>query len=126
VSRQLIQARAKQEGWSRAAGLAGRKAKAVSRRQIVARLFRALDEKMRQIEERIEAGAGEAQSAADAEKDARALSALAGLYGKLVELDEAAKRKSGRSGKTNRSEAAGDADRLREDLARRLGRLRAG
>lgn len=133
VSRQRIQARARREGWQRAPALdAAVLAKAEetqgpARRRIMARLFKALDEQMMQIEKRIADGATRPQSAADAERDARALSALAGLYAKLVALDEAAKEAAGdqgeQTGRGRMSEAGRDADRLREELARRLQRL---
>jgi hypothetical protein len=138
VSRQRIQGAAKREGWRRplegidgAALAVAEGAEGAARRRIVARLFKALDEKMRQIEDRIAkaVAGGEQQSAADAERDARALSALAGLYAKLVALDEAAKAQStdkGTGPSKLSSGAAGDADGLREDLARRLRLLEGG
>lgn len=97
-------------------------------RRIVSGLYAALDEKMRQIEERMakaqEAGA-EAPSAADAERDARTLSGLARLYAKLVELDDGAQSAGGREQDqaTAALEATDNADRLRRDLALRLQRL---
>lgn len=149
VNRQAIQARAKCKGWQRAGsgpeprsedsaadagfdeGEAGidpdeltkaEEASGARRRRMLARLFKALEEKMTQMEKRI-ARAREAagdESAADSEREARALSALAGLYAKLVELDEDA---GGGEAEKLQSEAAGDADKFREDLARRLERL---
>ena len=66
------------------------KPKPFRRRQMVQRLFQVLDAKLTEIEERMAAmqnGVATA-SAADAERDARSLAALARLYAKLVELDE--------------------------------------
>ncbi|MFD0986767.1 hypothetical protein [Methyloligella solikamskensis] len=138
VSRQKIQARAKKERWQRAGDAPGfderdagidpgdvakaEEASGARRKRMVARLFKALEEKMTQLEKRIARGgdgAGE-ESAADSEREARALSALAGLYAKLVELDEGANAKGAAK---RQSEAAGDADQFRDDLARRLERL---
>ncbi|ODA66846.1 hypothetical protein A7A08_02143 [Methyloligella halotolerans] len=137
VNRQLIQARAAKLNWRRAgdgpdlderdAGIdlddvaKAEEASGDRRKRMVARLFRALEEKMTQMEKRIARGAdGADASAADSEREARALSALAGLYAKLVELDEGA---NGKGAAKQRHEAAGDADHFREDLARRLERL---
>jgi len=137
VSRQLIQARAAKGNWRRAGdapafdeGDAGidpddvakaEEASGARRKRMVARLFKALEEKMTQMETRIARGRdGAEESAADSEREARALSALAGLYAKLVELDEAAGAKGAEK---RQSEAASDADQFREDLARRLKRL---
>lgn len=139
VSRQLIQAQAAKKRWRRAGDAPGagfdegdagidpddvakaEEASGARRKRMVARLFKALEEKMTQMETRIARGraGGAEESAADSEREARALSALAGLYAKLVELDEA-----GAKGAAKRqNEAAGDADQFREDLARRLKRL---
>jgi hypothetical protein len=95
---------------------------------MVRRLLEALDNRLTLLETRMapDAELGEpAQSAADAERDARALSGLARLYAKLVELDDAAR--AGAKGNPDKSrpkpEATDDADRLRRDLALRLQRL---
>jgi len=130
ISRQKLQAQAKLRRWKRPiAGIDGRalaeaeEAEGARRHQIVERLFKALDEKMAQIERRIGQGA-EPPSPQDSERDARALSALAGLYAKLVALDDVGKREERRGGmKPGGAKAGRDADGLREDLARRLRRL---
>jgi hypothetical protein len=96
------------------------------RGRMVRRLFAVLDTKIAELEARM-TGEDRAQSAADAERDARALTALARLYAKLVEMDEggAAAGAGGRAGTgSQRTEKDGDdADRLRRDLADRLARL---
>jgi hypothetical protein len=95
----------------------------VRRRTMVRRLLGVLDGKLKELEDRMAEAQGEApQSAADIERDARSLTALARLYAKLVELDNAAKGEAEGSnqGDAVRSE---DADQLRRDLARRLERL---
>ena len=142
VGETTIRTRMHKEGWVRLVGTkplpSGRRAgapgvprekrakpKMFRRRQMVQRLFQVLDAKLTEIEKRMAAGqSGEATaSAADAERDARSLSALARLYAKLVELDEAAKQ--GGQGGTQESakETSEDADRLRQDLALRLKRV---
>jgi len=133
TSWQRIHGRAKREGWRRPlAGIDGRalaaaeEAEGARRQQIVARLFKALDEKMTQIEERIGRGGTEPPSPQDSERDARALVALAGLYAKLVALDEAARNEGRGELKPEAKKAGRDADAFREDLARRLRRLHPG
>lgn len=104
----------------------------LGRRKIVRRLLEVLDGKMREFEERMAhmQDSGAAPSAADTERDARSLNALARLYAKLVELDEAAKPPSSKDSQGSDKLAAtrsDDADQLRRDLALRLERLnRAG
>jgi hypothetical protein len=94
----------------------------IRRRRIVRRMFNVLDAKLTELETRMQNATGDdaPQSAADLERHARSLTAYAGLYAKLVELDEAAKQ-AGR----DLQGAAGneDADQFRLDLARRLERL---
>jgi hypothetical protein len=102
------------------------KRKRFNRRKMLQRLFQVLDAKLREIEERMAISDTETaspQSAADAERDARALTALARLYAKLVELDDAAKQGGQGSKDESAKETSQDADRLRQDLALRLERL---
>ena len=140
MSRTALVVRAKKEGWVRLVGTkplkTGPKPRPPSepkpkpaaqlRRDMVRRLLEALDKRLTLLETRMaqDAELGEAmQSAADAERDARALSGLARLYAKLVELDDAAR--AGGKGTTDNAkpEATDDADRLRHELALRLQRL---
>jgi transposase len=93
------------------------------RRNLVRRLYQVLDVKLKEIETRMQQVEGESaapQSSADAERDVRSLTALARIYSKLVELDEAANRKGSGKAEAARSD---DADQLRRDLALRLERL---
>jgi hypothetical protein len=86
-------------------------------------LYQVLDVKLKEIETRMQQVEGESaapQSSADAERDVRSLTALARIYSKLVELDEAANRKGSGKAEAARSD---DADQLRRDLALRLERL---
>lgn len=94
----------------------------VQRGDIVARLYAALDRKMKEIEERISAG-GEGASAADAERDARTLTSLARLYEKLSEMEQAAEKAS-KKGEVSQKDM--NADRQREEIAEHLERLLKG
>jgi len=95
---------------------------------IIARLYAALDQKMREIENRIERTSrigAEELTAADSERDARTLTALARLFEKLTDLDGA---ESDSINKTNWEEGhlTGkeiDAERFRRDIADRLTRM---
>ncbi len=102
------------------------KPKRLRRRQMVQRLLQVLDAKLREIEERMaitDTETASPQSAADAERDARSLNALARLYAKLVELDDAARQGGQGRKQESAKETSQDADRLRQDLALRLERL---
>jgi hypothetical protein len=92
------------------------------RARMVRRLFAVLDAKIAELEARM-TGDDRAQNAADAERDARSLTALARLYAKLVEMDEGSGG-GGATGSQANMKDGDDADRLRRDLADRLARLR--
>jgi hypothetical protein len=145
VSQSAVIQRAKRHGWVRLVGTkrlrpgprprtpGEPKAKRatvdeVRRREIVRRLLEALDKRLIYLEKRMaldEESGDLAQSAADAERDARTLSGLARLYAKLVELDDRASSKGepDRNKSVTKPEATDDADRFRRDLALRLQRL---
>lgn len=97
----------------------------LGRRQMLQRLYAALDLKLKLLEERMsQAGLpdGVPPSAAELERGLRALSTATRLFAKLEELETAAKRK----GESTRSSPGGerdDAEQLRRDLALRLERL---
>ncbi len=95
---------------------------------LAARLYLAIDRKLQEIEQRMQDTEQQGRSAADAEREARTLSALARVYAKLVELDEAAKpaAKTQKEGRPSTPRSSDDADQLRRDLARRLERLGGG
>jgi hypothetical protein len=136
-----IRARAKKEGWVRLVGTVpltpGRKppqpgankggrptAAETRRRNLSLRLFKVIDAKLKEIEARMQqqGESGAPPSGADTERDVRGVNTLMGLYAKLVELDEAARKdkEGSQSAATMRSE---DAEALRRDLALRLDRL---
>jgi hypothetical protein len=141
-SASTITARAKKHGWVRLVGTkplpCGRRARLpgaprpkranvdqLRRRTIIRRLLEVLDGKLTELETRMEEAqaTGAPHSAADGERDARSLTALARLYAKLVELDDAAKQATGQGSETETRRTGDDADRLRRDLALRLQRL---
>jgi len=92
---------------------------------IIARLYVALDQKMREIETRIErasqAGSDEC-SAADCERDARTLTTLAKLYEKICEM-EGTSDPSASDKRISQEAMESDADRFREEIANRLTRM---
>lgn len=98
----------------------------VSRRAgIISRLYAALDHKMREIEHRIERASqagGEGLSAADSERDARTLTALARLFEKLSDLDTSSAAQAVPKGEAPAGKEI-DADRFRLKIADRLERM---
>ena len=139
-----ITKRAKEGGWVRLVGTRPLKPGPMPRRpgtpktkrlaqrraaNMLRRLYRVLDHKLKLLEARMEGAQSDGaapQSAADIERDARSLNALARLYAKLVELDEAAKPEASKDGQgSDKGEAtrSDDADQLRRDLALRLEKL---
>ncbi len=142
-SQRTIGGRAKRGGWVRLVGTKplprGRSARLpgtrrpkqptadqLRRRKTIRRLLEVLDGKLQQLEDRMAQAPDAPQSAADSERDTRSLNALARLYAKLVELDDAAKPAAGKDRQGSDSDATArsdDADQLRRDLALRLERL---
>jgi hypothetical protein len=127
VSQTALYDRAKAEGWPL------RRASAVlalrrSRAGLTKRLLSALDAKLAQLEHRM-AKITASETAADGERDARTLHTLLRMLERLREMGEAGGRK--RRGRPPKA-AAGtmmdikpdDAERIRDDLARRLEALR--
>jgi hypothetical protein len=95
-------------------------------KSLAVRLYLAIDRKVQEIEMRMQQAEDEGRSAADVERDARTLSALARVYAKLVELDGASKPAADKretEAKPSPARSSEDADQLRRDLARRLERL---
>ena len=121
ITQKALYARAREQGWPRRRGPAsGRKRKpgpGTARKALIARLYQALERKMSEFELRLSEGA---QTAADNERDTRTLNTMVRLFERLSALDEKAGAASGGDADLN-----ADARALREDLARRLDRLRA-
>ena len=109
------------EAASGAAGADG----AARRAGIIARLYAALDQKMREIENRIERAShaeSETLSAADCERDARTLTTLAKLYEKICEL-EGVPDAGAKDEHVSQEEQQINADRFRSNIAERLTRM---
>lgn len=89
---------------------------------IIARLYAALDQKLQDIENRIERHSqadGEAMSAADCERDARTLTTLAKLYEKICELEDVPDGGADDAGIKQKDQEI-DADRFRLHIAARI------
>lgn len=127
ITHKALYTRAREQGWRLRSGRAQTAASApkrwrrgphAARKALIARLYQALEHKMSEFESRLCEGA---QTAADHERDTRTLNTMVRLFERLSALDEKASPASG----DDRSDLNGDARTLREDLARRLDRLRA-
>jgi hypothetical protein len=95
-----------------------------ARRDFFARLYGAIDMKLKTIEERMMSD--EPSSPADTERDVRALGTLIRNIEKLHEFDDQLSRgRPGQGGATGPT-TADDAERRRHELAQRIERLLAG
>jgi len=131
ITSKALYRQAKKEGWplrsaantaaSRSAPKpSGRRGSRKSRKALIARLYKALEHKMTEFESRLADGA---QTATESERDARTLNTMVRLFERLGALEE--KAKAGDAASRDDGELGADARALREDLARRLERLRA-
>jgi hypothetical protein len=105
----------------------GYQAKRKPRREenLAQRLLISLDEQMTQFESR--RATDDAHTTADSERDARTLTSLVRLFDKLKSLGEKqAGRRKAATPAAPKGKAAHDADRLRQELAQRLEKLRVG
>ena len=95
------------------------------KRALVRRLYRAIDTKLRQMEARMRSDLdkpdGGTASAADHERDARAIGTLIKSLERIAELESTAAKSTGAS--DDARALADEADRLRSELAERLQRL---
>lgn len=89
---------------------------------IIGRLYRAFDQKMREVEARLSAG-GEGLSPADSERDARTLNSLARLFEKLTDLEGGDETRGTGNGSSDPNAGEIDAERFRRDIADRLEKL---
>lgn len=114
VSVDTVRGRARRGGWRgrRAGGGSAVAAEALDRGLLVARLFRAVERQIAEVERRFEGSAPPSLE----EKDARTLGALARTLELLIGLE----KQAGRDG----PEPEPDIDEFRLDLARRLESLR--
>lgn len=127
ITPKALYTRAREQGWRLRRGRAQtaasppkrpRRGPHAARKALIARLYQALEHKMSEFESRLPNGA---QTAADHERDTRTLNTMVRLFERLSALDE----KAGAASGDDRGDLNGDARALREDLARRLERLRA-
>jgi len=88
------------------------------RRRMIERLFKTLEAKLSSLEERMATqGSG---TSADADREARDLSAIVRNFEKVADADDKLKRRI----KRRRPETvAADSDRIRDEIAQRLARL---
>ncbi len=91
-----------------------------AREALIARLYNALERKMSEFEARQSDGA---QTAAEHERETRTLNTMVRLFERLGALEEKAQANDAAS--RDDGDISADARSLREDLARRLERLRA-
>lgn len=141
VSSTTVGKRAKTEGWVRLVGTRRlrtgprprrpgvpmpkpRSLAARRRAQMLRRLFGVLDARLTEIENRLAQADPAETSAAEVEREMRSVNALARIYAKLVELDDADRESETKKGsETPAATRSDDADQLRRDLALRLERL---
>jgi len=130
ISQKALYEQVKDQGWPlRSAGgqsscevRKSRRGAKTARKALIARLYRALEQKMSEFESRQPDGA---QTAADHERDTRTLNTMVRLFERLSALDEKGRDKKASTGSDAGLGVTTDARSLREDLARRLERLRA-
>ena len=93
--------------------------------RVVARLYRAILRKLTRLEERLERD--DALTAAESERQTRELSTMVRSFEKItgVAADIELQRKPGRRREKDRGAGAGDAERMRQEIAERLERLNA-
>lgn len=114
IATDRIWRRARRDGWRKRRDAAGatRAEAPLDRSTLVARLFRAVERQIAEVERRFEGSAPPSLE----EKDARTLGALARTLELLIGLEKQAGRET--------AEPEGDIDEFRLDLARRLESLR--
>lgn len=97
-----------------------------ARRTLVRRFYKAIDTKLRQMELRMAteiARGEETSSAADHERDTRAIGGLINQLGKISEFESDLDRPAGSSDDASAARLAEEAERYRRALAERLERL---
>lgn len=119
AARATVLRKAKQQGWTLPHGSAG-SSLTLPKRDMLARLFDALEKTMTDIERRLAEPAD--ADAAGRERDARLLSSMAALYAKLKKIETDATQQPHAQLQEDLN-ADGHADRLRNALASRLNGL---
>ncbi len=120
ITQNALYARARKQGWPRRRAARRSRAATAPREALIARLYKALEQKMTEFETRVGDGA---QTAADHERDTRTLNTMVRLFERLGALEE--KARADDAAARDDGDLTADARSLREDLARRLERLRA-
>lgn len=129
VSPKTIQGRAKREGWESPPEQPDvKKRRRVyatlptpgARRKMIGRLYRAISLKLEHMEARM--ASGESRSAQDEERESRALGAMIRNFEKVTEVVADLDRSEGGRPKDAAAVTA-DAERMRREIAERLGRL---
>jgi hypothetical protein len=132
ISRSTISSRVRREGWTKgkpsASAQGTRKTYASlpspkSRRSMIARLYRAISLKLEHMEQRM--ASGESRSAQDEERESRALGAMIRNFEKVAEVVAELEPSEGARPKDATAVSA-DAERMRREIAERLGRLATG
>jgi hypothetical protein len=134
VSARSISSRARSEGWCRADVMERKpQARAVAatvrrprdggaaKAPLAERLYRAIDLKLTRWEERMTSGAE--TSAAESEREARELASMIRSYEAVADLTGPKKRRGDEHEGSAASDAQGDAERRRAEIAERLERL---
>ena len=107
-------------------GARARPSTLTARRTLVRRFYKAIDTKLRQMELRMatEIARGEETStAADHERDTRAIGGLINQLGKISEFESDLDRPAGHTDNASAARLAEETDRYRRQLAERLARL---
>ena len=131
ISRSSIGTRCRRDGWTKGkpnGGQVTRKTYASlpspkSRRSMIARLYRAISLKLEHMEQRM--ASGESRSAQDEERESRALGAMIRNFEKVAEVVAELEPSEGARPKDATTVSA-DAERMRREIAERLGRLATG
>jgi hypothetical protein len=128
-----LQGQSSRKGWRSVAGTPvpmrlprAKPSTLTARRTLVRRFYKAIDTKLRQMELRMatEIARGEEKSsAADHERDTRAIGGLINQLGKIAELESDLERAAGSGDDTSAARLAEEADGYRRALAERLERL---
>jgi hypothetical protein len=128
ISASTIRRRALREGWP-PRGLTDSLLTATSavRRSVIHRLYKAIDTKLEIMERRMQAqsaGQASSMSAADHERDTRAIALLISNFDKVTEIATDADRTETGGGKSaDAADLFAEADRFRREVAERLEKL---
>jgi hypothetical protein len=132
VSPAVLYNRANRDGWSkrsaaRRAATRHRPLRPYPEADLARRLLTALDHKMTEFETRMTQAAAAPATAADSERDVRTLNTLVRLFDRLKGFGaKAVASAGGPAASPTAGKDSHDADRFRNDLARRLESLRHG